>query len=306
MGGEVLQFPKICTEIIEYGEKLFFSHDIFVSWFFSTNGTVYALPGVMHMIKKYYKHFHIKNISFDGSPKTHDKNRIYNDGTGTAAEILKNYDEVSPYLNIRSMGTDIDFNYVLSVNTINALSDGILWFTKYMSPVINIIQQDSGIYYTQDHVSLIKAQLDKVYKVKKDEMNNNIIKPISFFLKNKTIIDEKAFSACCYNMEISIDSNGNIIPCVGLNHTIFGDDYVVCHVNNLKSNTNLFGKAVCDSKKYLDKLGEEKKGGMFLCMARFMERKEELSEADFTSRANIYNLFADFNSRMQSLFGIYV
>jgi uncharacterized protein len=305
MGGEVLQFPGICTKIIEYGEKLFLSHNIFVSWFFSTNGTSYALPGVMDMIKKYYKYFYIKNISFDGSPRAHDKNRIYSDGTGTTAEIFKNYDEVTPYLNIHLLDVDIDFNYVLAINTINTLADDILWFTKYMSPVVNIVQQDSGIYYTKDHVSIIKDQLDKVYKVKNDEVRNNVIKPISFFLKNKTNIDIKAVSACCYNMEIGIDSNGNIVPCVGLNHTIFGDDYVICHVNKLKSNTNLFGKTVCDSKSYLDKLGREKKGGAILCMARLMEKKEDLNEADFTSKNKIYNLFIDFNNRMQSLFGIY-
>jgi sulfatase maturation enzyme AslB (radical SAM superfamily) len=39
MGGEVLQFPDLCTKIIEYGEKLFFSHGIFVSWFFSTKAS---------------------------------------------------------------------------------------------------------------------------------------------------------------------------------------------------------------------------------------------------------------------------
>jgi sulfatase maturation enzyme AslB (radical SAM superfamily) len=288
MGGEVLQFPGICTKIIEYGEQLFLSHDIFVSWFFSTNGTSYALPGVMNMIKKYYKHFYIKNISFDGSPKAHDKNRIYSDGTGTAAEILKNYAEVTPYLNTCSLDVDIDFNYVLAVNTINTFADDILWFTKYMSPVMNITQQDGGMYYTEDDVSLIKDQLDKIYRIKKDEMNNDVIKPISFFLKNKTTIDTETVSACCYNMEIGIDSNGNIIPCIGLNHTIFGDNYVICHVNKLKSNTNLFGKTVCDSKRHLDKLGREKKGGTILCMARLMGRKEDLNEADFTSKTKIY------------------
>jgi sulfatase maturation enzyme AslB (radical SAM superfamily) len=307
MGGEVLQFPELCTKIIEYGEKLFFLHGIFVSWFFSTNGTSYTLPGVMDMIKKYYKHFYIKNISFDGSPGSHDRNRVYSDGTGSAAEILKNYDEVRPYSNINSTGgVDIDFNYVLSVNAINTFADDILWFTKYMSPVVNIIQQDSGIYYTESHVSLIKDQLDKIYSIKSDEMHDNVIKPISFFFKKETIIDIKDASACCYDMEIGIDSNGNIIPCIALNHTIFGDDYVICHINKLKSNTNLFGKTVCDSKRYLDKFGEEKKGGMILCMARFMERKEKLNEADFTAKANFFNLFIDFNNRMRSLFGIYI
>jgi hypothetical protein len=51
LGGEVLQFPELCTKIVEYGEKLFLSHGIFVSWFFSTNGTSYTLPGVMDITK---------------------------------------------------------------------------------------------------------------------------------------------------------------------------------------------------------------------------------------------------------------
>jgi sulfatase maturation enzyme AslB (radical SAM superfamily) len=305
MGGEVLQFPELCTKIVEYGEKLFFSHGIFVSWFFSTNGTSYSLPGVMNLIRKYYKHFYIKNISFDGSPEAHDKNRAYSDGTGTAAEILKNYDEITPYLNTKSIDTDIDFNYVLAVNTINTFADDILWFTKYMSPVINIILQDGGVAYTKDHVLLIEDQLNKVYKIKKDEINNGTIKPINFFLKREIRIDEKADSACCSNLEISIDSNGNIIPCVALNHTIFKDDYVVCHVNKLKSNTKLFEKTTCESKAYLDMLGKNKKGGVILCMARLMEKKEELDGADFTVKAKISNLFIDFNNRMRSLFGIY-
>jgi sulfatase maturation enzyme AslB (radical SAM superfamily) len=307
MGGEVLQFPELCTKIIEYGEKVFFSHGIFVSWFFSTNGTSYSIPGVMDMIKKYYKHFYIKNISFDGSPRSHDKNRIYSDGTGTTAEILKNYDEITPYLNTHSIDVDIDFNYVLAVNTINTFADDILWFTKYMSPVVNIIQQDGGICYTDKQVSLIKDQLDKIYKIKKDEMNDNVIKPVSFFIRQKQqLIDVKTDSACCYNMEIGIDSNGNVLPCIALNHMVFGDDYVICHVNTLKSNTKLFGKSVCGSKRYLDKLGREKKGGTILCMARLMEKEEELNKADFTSRAKITNLFIDFNNQMKSLFGIYI
>jgi sulfatase maturation enzyme AslB (radical SAM superfamily) len=306
MGGEVLQFPELCIKIIEYGEKLFFSHGIFVSWFFSTNGTCYALPGVMDLVKKYYKYFYIKNLSFDGSPKAHDKNRVYSDGIGTAAEILKSYDEIAPYLNIYSIGgVDIDFNYVLAVNTINTFADDVLWFAKYMSPVVNIILQDSGIYCKEDHITLIERHLGKIYEIKKDEIKNGIRKPIRFFLKKEIPIDAEADSICCYNMEISIDSNGNIIPCVGLNHTIFKDSYAACHIDKLKSNTKLFGKTVYSSKEYLDKLGKEKKGGGLLCMARFMGKKEDLDKASLANKAKINNLFIGFNDRIRSLYGIY-
>jgi sulfatase maturation enzyme AslB (radical SAM superfamily) len=260
----------------------------------------------MKLIKKYYKHFYIKDVSFDGSPKSHDRNRIYSDGTGSAAEILKNYDNVAPYLNINSVDTDIDFNYVLATNTITTFAEDVLWFTKYISPTMNIIHQDGGVAYTDHHVPLIRDQLDKLYNIKNNELYNNIIKPINFFIKKRVnAIDFQTDSVCCHSMEISIDSNGNIIPCIGLNHTIFKNDYVICHVNKLKLNTQLFGKTVCDSKKYLDNLGKEKKGGTVLCMARFMEEKEKLDTTDFTIRGKIYNLFIDFNNRMSSLFGIY-
>lgn len=308
MGGEVLQFPKLLTNIVEYGEKLFLSHGIFIMWFFSTNGTSYQIPGVMEFIKKYYKHFHIKNISFDGSPINHDKHRIYHDGTGSAAEILKNWDEISPYMNRLSYDTDPDFNYVLSTNSLDTFADDILWHSKYMSPIINIIPQDSGIYLTDEHIGIVKEQLSKAYEIKNKEFTNGIIRPISFLLKKKNQknhIDCYLSSRCCNDLEIAVDPDGNILPCVGLNYTIFGNKYVACHVNDLKLNTNLFNKVTCDSKEYLDKLGSEKKGGLILCMARYMEQKEYLPKSDFTGRAKLINTFIDFNNKMKSLYGVY-
>ena len=306
MGGEVLRFPKLMFDIVEYGEKLFFSNGIFVSWFFSTNGTSYSVPGVMDFIKKYYKHLYIKNISLDGSPRSHDRNRVYEDGTGTMAEILKDYDEASVYMNTNSIDTDIDFNYVLAVNCVDTFAYDLEWYSKYVSKVVNVIQQDSGIYFTADHVKTIGEQLGILYEKKKAEVAAGIVRPLKFYVKkNKNErLDPDSPSCCCYDLEIGMDANGNVLPCVGLNHTIFGDDYKACHVRDLKVDTDPFNATCRAAKEYLDDLGKEKRGGMIMCMARYMGKKEDLSCLDFKTRAEVANLFFDFNDKMQDLYGV--
>lgn len=113
IGGDALMTPTLIDQILTY---FIFStvtkrHRWANRWraSISTNGTLFGRPEVRRVLEKYKGNMSV-GVSVDGCPEIHDKNRIYANGRGTMADILKWWPWYINYVGIENATTKSTLN----------------------------------------------------------------------------------------------------------------------------------------------------------------------------------------------------
>ncbi len=92
LGGDALMYPELCSQIIDTIIKQFvlssFSYRNNFKFSICTNGTLFGNSKVREFLIKYKDVLSI-GVSVDGCPTLHDMNRVYKNGNGSMAQILK-------------------------------------------------------------------------------------------------------------------------------------------------------------------------------------------------------------------------
>lgn len=128
LGGEILLYPELVNSIIGYINFKATLTNIRYRIIITTNGTQLSNIKVKKILDRWKYVINYGNISFDGSPICHDINRVFKDGTGSAAHILNNVKISKQYLLSSNMG----FIYTISKNTIRYIKNSIQYFVSNM------------------------------------------------------------------------------------------------------------------------------------------------------------------------------
>lgn len=93
IGGEPLLEIDLIEQIVDYAQLRAFEcgHPWFEGSMFSmsTNGSLYGDQRLQRLLDRYPSRFDI-GLTLDGPPHVHDRERVFPDGTGTHAAVLKN------------------------------------------------------------------------------------------------------------------------------------------------------------------------------------------------------------------------
>lgn len=155
IGGDALMVPDLCDKILTYFQ--FRAAELKHRWAYrwrasiSTNGTLFSKPEVQNFLMKYKGNLSI-GISIDGCPEIHDRNRIFQDGSGTMQEIMKWWDWYIGYMGIHQASTKATCN-----------KDSI----PYLYKSIKFLHEDLGLRHINinfifEDMHLTKADLQQL------------------------------------------------------------------------------------------------------------------------------------------------
>jgi len=226
----------------------------------STNGTLFSRPEVRAFCEKWHENLSL-GVSIDGCPEIHDANRVFPDGTGSMAEILKNWDWFRKWFPRESRQTKA----TCARNTIPWLYKSLKWMHEELGLYWvhqNFIMEDTGCteedYKELDHQLELCTEYcldhsDEIYWSMLDRNNFYIDPndPKSYEKDEDFYTKGRCGSGCMPTLSIQ----GNIYPCFRwLPHTQNGGEGAMCvgnvwdgfnHKENFKKVTDGAIRANC-------------------------------------------------------------
>lgn len=204
-GGE----PLLNFDIIKYLDNQISNliTDRQIIYDMTTNGTI-----LNDEIKNFIKEkMGLLSISIDGTKESHDKNRVFSNGTGSYDLVIKNSKK------ILDEGIELRARMTFNEQNINNLYESVvnvykLGF-KYIVPAIDFYSN-----WNDESLKMLSNQIDKLVDFK----NQN--KQAEISLTNLSMLNFKkgdCFGGVC---SFTIDAKGLVYPCT---FTVCKDDYVI-------------------------------------------------------------------------------
>lgn len=211
IGGEPFLEIELIDKVCDYIKTQLFlkNHHWFNAYrfSFSTNGINYHTKKVQDFIKKNYSHISI-GITIDGTQQKHDLNRIYKNGKGSYADVIRNIPlwlQQFPGAGTKVTISSPDIPYVCE-SVLHLFSIGIEEIN------INCVYEDvwkSGddILFEEQLIKLADEIIDhELYNTKTCSFfSMKIGKPVNTLLENHNY--------CGAGKMLSIDAAGNFYPC---------------------------------------------------------------------------------------------
>lgn len=211
IGGEPFLEIDLIDRICDYIKTQLFikNHHWFNAYrfSFSTNGINYHTQKVQDFIKKNYNHLSI-GITIDGTQQKHDLNRIYKNGKGSYADIVKNIPlwlEQFPGAGTKVTISSPDIPYICE-SVLHLYSLGIDKVN------INCVYEDvwkegDDVLFEEQLINLADEIIDnELYKINTCSFFSiKIGKPVNVLLENHNY--------CGAGKMLSIDAAGNFYPC---------------------------------------------------------------------------------------------
>lgn len=217
-------FEKVCI-IFHGGEPLLISTDmyseameyimdkfknLYFRWNIQTNGTIVDDKKI-----DFFRKYDINiGISIDGNKLSHDKVRIFENGSGTYDKVWNNIIKLkenniscSGIMVLSSAELNDDFSYLDSF-TKNRIALKI-------NPLISCGEVDNNLYLELKKYDYAKYLISVFKYILKNDLDI-VVSPIDKILNaiiNKQPVRECIFSEQCSQRFIAIDYNGDIYPC---------------------------------------------------------------------------------------------
>jgi len=207
---------------------------------FTTNGSLLSMDIIEYSLNNgiYF------NISFDGIASTHDLNRVYFDGTGTSATLLKKFEMITSKDKVGIVST-------YGPNTFTEMKNGTLFLIDvgFNNIGLNICMGCASEY---DETNLLKCFKEALH-IFTEMYKKNVFK-INFIILDqvlKKIIDEymgypcAEINGCIRPYKLML--NGDIASCDRIHKDI---NKVVCSIYDDEFNSNIFMHShICLSNK---------------------------------------------------------
>lgn len=229
IGGDSLMDYKTVDKCMEY-----FVYKMTVNWpdarwrfSLSTNGTLFSDPGVRAFCEK-WKYDLSLGVSIDGCPELHDMNRVFPDGRGSMAEIIKWrpwYKETFP---VEGLGT----KSTLAKNSIPYIYDSLVFMheelgLRYINQ--NFIMEDAHL--TEEDLVEFDKQMEKCVDYVLQHSDDLFWSMIdrNFLERKKPDEPIKAESRCGSGCMPCLSIDGTIYPCFRwLPHTQNSETGITC------------------------------------------------------------------------------
>lgn len=225
IGGDSLMNVGLVKNILDYFQERAWAlnHKWATRWraSISTNGTLFDMPGVKDFMEEYGPNLSV-GISIDGCPEVHDRNRVFKDGSGSMAVILKNWDYYRDWC-FRFNNT-LSTKSTLNLESIPYLFESVKFLheTLGMNEInMNFVMEDMGV--TQDHLDLLDKELERVkdYVIEhRHELYLGLFNKDMCLGKTMDSQDNKE-GRCGSGSMPALGINGKIYPCFRyLPHTV--------------------------------------------------------------------------------------
>jgi uncharacterized protein len=238
-GGETLLKVHMIQKLVDYIKKKNFKK--LIQFNLSTNGLL-VTKSLISWSKK--NNVHIL-LSFDGNKKSHDKNRVFNNGKGSFDLAHKNL-----LLLIKELDKRLIVRMTLEPTTVKDFYNNILFF--YSIGVKKVAY--SFVFekkWSKTHLKILSRELNKIFSfwLKNIKTDKRIwIQPLQEFVKSKVYPKNKTnlFAHKCNDERISISCAGDVYPC---------HRFTALKKKKIGSIEN--GKFVLDSKQFKNYLREK-------------------------------------------------
>jgi uncharacterized protein len=216
IGGDSLMHPELVDELLRYFsfKAIQLNHKWKSNWraSLSTNGTLFERQDVRDMLVKWKNNLSV-GVSIDGCPELHDKNRIYLDGTGSLATIMKWW----PWF-IDTFGDGARrTKSTLSKDSIPYIYDSLVFMHEIMG--IKWISQNfimEDMHLTEDDLKLLDEQLDKCYKYvlqHNDDLYWSMLGQKNILSYEESCKSHPNSGYCGAGCMPTLSVNGKIYPC---------------------------------------------------------------------------------------------
>jgi sulfatase maturation enzyme AslB (radical SAM superfamily) len=262
LGGEILLYPELVNSIIGYINFKATLTNIRYRIIITTNGTQLSNIKVKKILDRWKYVINYGNISFDGSPICHDINRVFKDGTGSAAHILNNVKISKQYLLSSNMG----FIYTISKNTIRYIKNSIQYFVSNMFNLKMSFEFDFLINSEKE----LKETVDEFNGLQKIENNNSLLIR-DFTGKYINIVNNEDSELGTDNycgLKLFINAYGDISPCISFIDST-KQDISLCNIKDITDDNNMFDLRLNEITNMIDAL-QEIKGGCDYCPMYFL------------------------------------
>jgi uncharacterized protein len=160
----------------------------------TTNIVAATRPEFKEFYKK-YPNFELYG-SLDGGPASHDSSRKHPDGTGSSAEILKDWDWVQEH--VRSI------NFVLTRKNVHLFAKSMIFLNSYYKKKVLLLLENEGLAFDEEWLKVYLDQIEILKQWHKKTM-----------VQNTLALSSTKFGACtmCDDLELAIHPSGDITPC---------------------------------------------------------------------------------------------
>lgn len=212
IGGEPFLEIDLIDQIVDYFKVKIFEENC--SWFgkyrisISTNGLLYSTEKVQRFIDKNIHSLSV-GISIDGTKQKHDLQRVYPDGTGSYDDVSKNiqlWKKQFPFATTKvTIGhEDLQYTYESIVH---------LWDLGIKEVPANVVFEN---VWQEGDDKIFEAQLIKLADY---VIDNKMWEEYNTTLFNERLLEklsknEMKHNFCGTGKAYTIDSNGDIYPCI--------------------------------------------------------------------------------------------
>ncbi len=211
IGGEPMIEVNLIDKICDYFKLKAF--ELNHPWFnhyrfsFATNGLQYSTPEVQKFLLKNQNHLSVE-ITIDGTEKKHDLNRVYKNGRGSYADVVKNiplWMEQFPFCGTKVTISHADLPYIAE-SVLHLYSLGIRQVN--INVVFEAVWEDGDDKIFEEQLLLLADEI----------INKGLYKDYvcSFFVENigKPLNPNSDNGNWCGSGQMmSIDAAGNFYPC---------------------------------------------------------------------------------------------
>lgn len=215
IGGEPLLETELIDLIIKHIKLRSYQlgHPWFErSWFgMSSNGSLFGTEQAQELFRKHGKRLDI-GITIDGPAHVHDMERVFPDGSGTHASVLKN---IPLWLKRRAYNPGLSTKVTISHDNLQYLTESMLYLFSLGVPVVNANVVFENAWKPGDD-AILEQQLNKLGDTMLEQglwrshscsfFTDYIGKPLS-------AEDDRNWCGCGKHM-VAVDSDGVFYPCV--------------------------------------------------------------------------------------------
>jgi uncharacterized protein len=197
LGGEPLLNLNIIEETMKYIQvkKMLVNSSIDLP---SGGATTNIVAATRKEFKDFYKKYPFFELygSMDGCPSSHDGSRRHSDGTGSAAEILKDWTWVVK--NVKSI------NFVLTRKNIHLFAKSMIFLNSFYKKKVLLLFENEGLAFDEKWLKVFLEQIENLKQWHKDTK-----------IQNTLALPSTKFGSCtmCDDLELAIHPSGDITPC---------------------------------------------------------------------------------------------
>jgi radical SAM protein with 4Fe4S-binding SPASM domain len=197
LGGE----PLLNLNIIEETMKYIQIKNILVNSnieLLSGGATTNIVAATRKEFKDFYKKYPFFELygSMDGCPSSHDASRRHADGTGSAAEILKDWAWVAESLK--------SINFVLTRKNIHLFAESMIFLNSFFKKKVLLLLENEGLIFDENWLEVYLQQIEILKQWHKDTK-----------IQNTLALPSTEYGPCtmCDDLELAIHPSGDITPC---------------------------------------------------------------------------------------------